>query len=56
MTLPGWKTKTTDIKHYKDLPENARKYIEKVERLCEFHVRWIGVGQGRENIISKPLS
>ncbi|VDK34861.1 unnamed protein product [Taenia asiatica] len=55
-TLPGWKTKTTGIKNYVDLPENSRKYIEMVEKLCEFHVRWIGVGQGREDIISKPLS
>ncbi|VDM31262.1 unnamed protein product [Hydatigera taeniaeformis] len=55
-TLPGWKTKTTGIKKYVDLPENTRKYIEMVEKLCELHVRWIGVGQGREDIISKPLS
>ncbi|KAL5109704.1 Adenylosuccinate synthetase [Taenia crassiceps] len=55
-TLPGWKTKTTGIKNYVDLPENSRKYIEMIEKLCELHVRWIGVGQGREDIISKPLS
>lgn len=55
-TLPGWKTKTTGIKKYADLPQNARNYIELIEKLCGFKVRWIGVGQGREDTISKTLS
>ncbi|VUZ49419.1 unnamed protein product [Hymenolepis diminuta] len=54
--MPGWKTKITGTKSYEDLPENCRKYIEMVEKLCGFRIRWIGVGQGREDIISKPLS
>ncbi|KAM7538386.1 hypothetical protein Aperf_G00000063861 [Anoplocephala perfoliata] len=54
--LPGWKSKTTGVSSYDELPKNARNYIEKVEELCGFHVRWIGIGQGREDIISKPLA
>ncbi|KAH9282914.1 Adenylosuccinate synthetase [Echinococcus granulosus] len=40
-TLPGWKTRTMSIKKYEDMPENARNYVETIERLCDFHVRWI---------------
>lgn len=52
-TLPGWKTKTTGISKYEELPENARKYIEFVERYCGVKVRWIGTGPGREAMITR---
>lgn len=55
-TLPGWKSKTEGIKKYADLPKNAQNYIEAVERLSGTVIRWIGVGQSREDIISKPIS
>ena len=30
-TFPGWKTKTQGIRHMKDLPENAKKYVYALE-------------------------
>uniref|UniRef100_A0A0V0J3Z9 Adenylosuccinate synthetase n=1 Tax=Schistocephalus solidus TaxID=70667 RepID=A0A0V0J3Z9_SCHSO len=52
-TFPGWKTDITKIREYKDLPSKVKMYIEAVERLCGVNVRWIGVGEGRSNIIIK---
>eukprot|EP00055_Hartaetosiga_balthica_P006781 m.22094 g.22094 ORF g.22094 m.22094 type:complete len:449 (-) comp5422_c0_seq1:1122-2468(-) len=48
ITLPGWKTPITDVRKFEDLPENAQKYVEKVEELCGVPIRWIGVGPSRD--------
>ncbi len=50
-TLPGWKTSLSDIKDYKDLPENAKKYISKVEDLIGAPVGIVSVGPDREQTI-----
>ena len=36
---------------YEELPENAKKYIERIEELTNTKVKFIGVGAGREEII-----
>ncbi|XP_065200438.1 adenylosuccinate synthetase [Planococcus citri] len=51
ITLPGWKTSIENVREYDDLPENARKYIEKIEEFLQVPVKWIGVGKGRDSII-----
>lgn len=35
ITLPGWKQSTESVRDYNDLPENAKKYIEKIEELVD---------------------
>ena len=50
-TLPGWKTSLSDIKDYKDLPENAKKYISKVEDLIGAPVGIVSGGPDREQTI-----
>lgn len=52
-TLPGWKKPTTGAKYFYDLPVNARKYVEFIEKAVGVKIRWIGVGPGRENMISR---
>lgn len=49
--LPGWKQCTTGCKTYEELPENARKYIERIEEIVGCNVSWIGTGPGRESMI-----
>jgi len=51
ITMPGWEAKTEEIREFSDLPENAQKYINKVEEITGVPVKWIGVGKGRESII-----
>uniref|UniRef100_D3TRK8 Adenylosuccinate synthetase n=1 Tax=Glossina morsitans morsitans TaxID=37546 RepID=D3TRK8_GLOMM len=64
-TLPGWRTCTENIRNFKELPENAQKYVRFVEtHLCKpskskpkpalVPIRWVGVGKGRESIIFVP--
>ncbi len=50
-TMPGWKTSLSDIRRYEDLPENAKKYIAKVEDLIGAPVGIISVGPDREQTI-----
>jgi adenylosuccinate synthase len=46
--LPGWTEDLTEVKRFEDLPENARKYIKRVEELVETPVQIISVGPGRQ--------
>ncbi|XP_037945915.1 adenylosuccinate synthetase [Teleopsis dalmanni] len=50
--LPGWQTCTENIRDFKELPENAQKYIRFLENELKVPVRWVGVGKGRESIIN----
>lgn len=50
VTLPGWQTDTTQIKRIKDLPSNAKKYIDLIEKVVGVPVKYVGVGPSRENI------
>ncbi|KAL3285745.1 hypothetical protein HHI36_000272 [Cryptolaemus montrouzieri] len=35
LTMPGWKQCTENIRNFKDLPENARNYIAKIEEILD---------------------
>ncbi len=49
--MPGWKEKTAHVRNRNDLPKNARKYVETVEKFTGLPVKWIGVGPKREDMI-----
>ncbi|KAK5166338.1 Adenylosuccinate synthase [Saxophila tyrrhenica] len=49
--LPGWETSTTGAKTWEDLPENARMYVEFIEKHVGVRVGYIGTGPGRESMI-----
>jgi adenylosuccinate synthase len=54
--LPGWEKPTGDVRLFKDLPVNARKYIKRLEELIGCPASLISVGQRREQtIVRKPL-
>uniref|UniRef100_A0A8C1WFS6 Adenylosuccinate synthetase n=1 Tax=Cyprinus carpio TaxID=7962 RepID=A0A8C1WFS6_CYPCA len=50
-TLPGWKTDTSAVRTFEELPENAQKYIFYIEDHLGVPVKWIGVGKSRESMI-----
>lgn len=50
-TLPGWRQSTVGLKSYGELPENARKYVEYIEKAVGVRVKYIGTGPGRESMI-----
>ncbi|OXU14922.1 adenylosuccinate synthase [Sedimentisphaera salicampi] len=52
-TLPGWNEDLSEVKEYEKLPENAKKYIEAIERVTGVRVSMIGTGPRRDQIIYK---
>lgn len=49
--LPGWKQSTKSIRTYKQLPKNARAYIERISELVDTPVKIVSVGAKREETI-----
>ncbi|KIW95190.1 adenylosuccinate synthase [Cladophialophora bantiana CBS 173.52] len=49
-TFKGWMTQTTGCKQFEDLPEQAREYIEFIEREVGVPIKWIGTGPRREDM------
>ena len=50
-TMPGWKTDTTGCREFRELPLEARDYIERIEKETEARVEAIGVGPDRSQTI-----
>lgn len=57
-SLPGWNEDIRDIRRREDLPENARRYLARVEELTETPIDIISVGPGREEtiVLNNPLA
>lgn len=49
--LPGWKENIGKIRNFKELPENAKKYIERIEELLGIPVAIVSVGPERSQTI-----
>ncbi|MDV3221837.1 adenylosuccinate synthase [Intrasporangium sp.] len=55
--LPGWWEDITQCRTFDALPENAQRYVLRVEELIGARVSAIGVGPGRDEIIERhPLN
>lgn len=52
-THPGWKKDISGIKKYEDLPQNCRKYLERLEEILETPISVVSVGPDREQTIFK---
>lgn len=49
--MDGWMEDTSRIRRYEDIPENARRYLRRIEELCGVRISMISVGESREQII-----
>ncbi|MFA6521693.1 MAG: adenylosuccinate synthetase, partial [Candidatus Gracilibacteria bacterium] len=49
--MPGWQSDTSAAKTFDDLPENCKKYIQRLEQLIGCPIMFIGTGQSREKMI-----
>ena len=55
--LPGWQMPTRGIATWSDLPENARRYLKRIEDLLETPLALVSVGPRRgETIYLRELS
>ena len=50
-THPGWAEDISGVRDYADLPENARKYLERVQALVATPIQIVSVGPGRDETI-----
>lgn len=50
-TFKGWMSNTSKCKKYEELPENAKKYLKKLEELLDTKISIISVGPDREQTI-----
>lgn len=49
--MDGWLEKSSDKKNFGDLPENAKKYVARIEELCEVKVAILSNGAARDETI-----
>jgi adenylosuccinate synthase len=49
--LPGWDQDISGVRSLADLPENARRYLDRIAELGGTKLSMVGVGAGREAII-----
>lgn len=52
--LDGWSEDISKCKTFEELPEAAQKYVLRVEELLGTHIKWIGVGPDRFDVITRP--
>ncbi|MFC1480573.1 adenylosuccinate synthase, partial [Candidatus Omnitrophota bacterium] len=48
---PGWQSDTSKILSYDDLPENARKYLERIKELIGTDIMLVSVGKSRRQTL-----
>lgn len=53
ITLPGWNFDTSKCRQFDELPPNAQAYVLKCEELIDAPIKWVGVGQSRDSIITR---
>jgi len=49
--VDGWKEDISKIENYNDLPDNAKKYLKRLEELSGVKISIVSVGPGREQTI-----
>ena len=51
--MDGWNCDISGIRKWEDLPENARKYVEYVEKAIGCHIKYVSLGPDREAYIER---
>lgn len=49
--LPGWEEDLSGVRRWKNLPQNARRYLRRLEELAEVPLRTISVGSERKETV-----
>ena len=49
--MDGWQTVTCGIREYKKLPLNAKRYIERLEKLLKVPIKYVSIGSKRDEMI-----
>jgi adenylosuccinate synthase len=54
--LPGWRQPTAGIREWRELPENARRYIDRLSELVGAEIGLVSTGPDREHTIIRGQS
>jgi adenylosuccinate synthase len=49
--LPGWQEDITSARDLSELPDTARKYLDRIQEIADVPIGLVSVGQGREQTI-----
>tara|TARA_B110000483_G_scaffold127147_1_gene152641 strand:- start:6777 stop:8060 length:1284 start_codon:yes stop_codon:yes gene_type:complete len=55
-TVPGWNADTTKCTNWDDLPENTRKYLNRISELVDVKIGLVSVGPSREQSIQVDMA
>ena len=51
-TMPGWQEDISQCRSFEELPANCQAYVLRLQELLDGpRIRWIGVGNGRSDLI-----
>ena len=50
-TVKGWKKDISGVRTWEDLPEEAKAYVQMIEKAIRCPIKWVSVGPERESII-----
>ncbi len=50
-TLPGWSDSTVGVTQYDQLPQNARRYLERIAEVCQVAIDLVSTGPDRNETI-----
>jgi adenylosuccinate synthase len=51
--LPGWDADLCGVRRFEDLPDAARRYVERIETLVDVPVEVLSVGPGLDQTIAR---
>ncbi len=51
--LPGWTSDITGVRHFRDLPKEAQRYIEFIEDEVRVPIGWVSVGPERRQVLTR---
>ena len=52
-TVKGWKKDISAVRTWEDLPEEAKAYVQMIERAIRCPIKWVSVGAERDSIIMR---
>ena len=50
-TVKGWKKDISGVRTWEDLPEEAKAYVQMIEKAIRCPIKWVSVGPERDSII-----
>ena len=50
--FPGWTEDIAKCKKLEELPKNCRDYVLMIQEFLGVHIKWIGVGSDRQDMIT----